>query len=58
MKKKEIYIKDYSRFNWVGFYTLYHKEIKRFLNVGTQTLIAPAVTTLLFYIIFKMDILS
>ena len=54
MKKKEIYIKDYSRFNWVGFYTLYNKEIKRFLNVGTQTLIAPAVTTLLFYMVFTI----
>ena len=54
MKKKEIYIKDYTRFNWVGFYTLYNKEIKRFLNVGTQTLIAPAVTTLLFYMVFTI----
>ena len=52
MKKKEINIKDYSGFNLIGFFTLYRKEIKRFLNVGTQTLIAPAVTTLLFYIIF------
>jgi ABC-2 type transport system permease protein len=54
MKKKEIYIKDYSGFNWIGFFTLYNKEIKRFLNVGTQTLIAPAVTTLLFYMIFTI----
>ena len=54
MKKKEIYIKDYSGFNWTGFFTLYNKEIKRFLNVGTQTLIAPAVTTLLFYMIFTI----
>ena len=54
MKKKEINIKDYSGFNLIGFFTLYRKEIKRFLNVGTQTLIAPAVTTLLFYIIFTV----
>ncbi len=53
MKKKK-YVKDFSGFNWIGFFTLYSKEIKRFLNVGTQTLIAPAVTTLLFYGIFSI----
>ena len=41
-------IKNFKGFNWVGFYTLYLKEVKRFLNVFAQTIIAPAVTTLLF----------
>ena len=54
MTKKRSYIKDYSGFNWIGFYTLYLKETKRFLNVGTQTLLAPAITTLLFYGIFSI----
>ena len=54
MNRKQTFIKDYSGFNWTGFSTLYLKEIKRFLNVGTQTLIAPAVTTLLFYGIFSI----
>ncbi|MAY90967.1 MAG: multidrug ABC transporter permease [Rickettsiales bacterium] len=52
--KKVLKIKDFSNFNFLGFYTLYIKEIKRFLNVGAQTLIAPAVTTLLFYGIFSI----
>ena len=47
-------IKNYDGFNWVGFYTLYRKEIKRFFNVSTQTLLAPAITTVLFYIIFTI----
>ena len=54
MNRKQTFIKDYSGFNWTGFSTLYLKEIKRFLNVGTQTLLAPAVTTLLFYGIFSI----
>ena len=54
MTKNRFNIKDYSSFNWVGFYTLYIKETKRFLNVGTQTLVAPAVTTILFYGIFSI----
>ena len=54
MTKNRLNIKDYSSFNWIGFYTLYIKETKRFFNVGTQTLVAPAVTTLLFYGIFSV----
>ena len=49
-------IKNFKGFNWVGFYTLYLKEVKRFLNVFAQTIIAPAVTTLLFYLIFSLSI--
>ena len=52
--KKKIKIRSYKEFNYIGFFTLYKKEIKRFLNVGMQTLLAPAVTTLLFYIIFTI----
>ena len=32
------------------------KEVKRFLNVFAQTIIAPAVTTLLFYLIFQTQL--
>ena len=49
-------IKNFKGFNWIGFYTLYTKEVKRFLNVFAQTIIAPAVTTLLFYLIFSLSI--
>lgn len=40
--------------NWVGLQTLYLKETKRFMKVWTQTLVAPAVTTILFMIIFSL----
>ena len=52
--KKKIIIKSYKGFNFIGFLTLYKKEIMRFLNVATQTLLAPAITTMLFYIIFAV----
>tara|TARA_A100001037_G_scaffold250371_1_gene233381 strand:+ start:537 stop:1283 length:747 start_codon:yes stop_codon:yes gene_type:complete len=35
-------------------WTLYHRELKRFLKVFTQTIAAPVVTTLLFYTIFSI----
>ncbi|MFQ6018268.1 MAG: ABC transporter permease [Kiloniellaceae bacterium] len=40
--------------NWRGLWTLYVKEVRRFLNVFTQTLLAPMVTTLLFLAIFAL----
>jgi ABC-2 type transport system permease protein len=40
--------------NWVGLWTLYRKEVQRFLKVYTQTIAAPVVTTLLFYAIFAL----
>ena len=49
-------IKSFNGFNWVGFYTLYMKEVKRFFNVFAQTIVAPAITTLLFYMIFTLSI--
>ena len=44
--------RDYPGFNWVGFRTLYQREIRRFLKVGTQTLLAPVVTALLYMMVF------
>ena len=40
--------------NWIGLGTLCAKEIRRFMKVYTQTLIAPVVTTLLFLAIFTL----
>ena len=40
--------------NWRGLWTLYVREVTRFYKVGTQTLAAPVVTTLLFFIIFSV----
>ncbi|MEM1053025.1 MAG: ABC transporter permease [Pseudomonadota bacterium] len=40
--------------NHVGLFALYMKEVRRFLKVQTQTIWAPAVTTLLFLVIFSV----
>lgn len=40
--------------NLVGLWTLYAKEVRRFLKVGTQTVLAPVVTTLMFMAIFAL----
>ncbi|AWW75435.1 multidrug ABC transporter permease [Erythrobacter sp. KY5] len=40
--------------NRVGLFALYMKEVRRFLKVQTQTIWAPAVTTLLFLVIFTV----
>jgi ABC-2 type transport system permease protein len=40
--------------NWIGLWTLYQKEVWRFLKVFTQTVAAPIVTTLLFLAIFVL----
>ncbi len=40
--------------NRVGLWSLYMKEVRRFLKVQTQTVWAPAVTTLLFLVIFTV----
>lgn len=40
--------------NWIGLKTLLEKEIGRFVNVYSQTLVAPVVTTLMFYTVFVL----
>ena len=40
--------------NRIGLWALYMKEVRRFLKVQTQTVWAPAVTTLLFLIVFTV----
>jgi len=40
--------------NWIGVWSLYLKEVRRFLKVAMQTLLAPIVTTLLFLAIFTL----
>ncbi len=40
--------------NWAGTRALYVKEVRRFMKVQLQTIWAPAVTTLMFLIIFTI----
>ncbi len=40
--------------NWIGLWTLYHREVRRFLAVAAQTVAGPVVTTLLFLAVFTV----
>lgn len=40
--------------NWIGLWTLYLREVRRFIKVHQQTVWAPVVTTLLFYTVFAL----
>ncbi|TPW05420.1 MAG: antibiotic transport system permease protein [Alphaproteobacteria bacterium] len=44
----------YSGMNWVGLRTLFEREIRRFLKVSAQTLIAPLITTILYISVFAL----
>jgi ABC-2 type transport system permease protein len=45
-----------GRVNWIGFWTLYEKEVRRFIKVYTQTLLAPMITTLLYLAVFLLAV--
>jgi ABC-2 type transport system permease protein len=47
-------IKGFNTVNWIGVYTLFKREVMRFLKIYLQTILGPALTTLLFLIIFAM----
>ena len=55
-KKYKIYEKNFGYVNWLGFFTLYKKEIFRFLKVTVQTIISPLVTALLFLAVLSLAI--
>lgn len=46
--------RDLGAMNWLGLWTLTRKEINRFAKVHAQTVTAPVVTTLLFYVVFAL----
>jgi ABC-2 type transport system permease protein len=48
--------RNYHGFNWAGFWTLYQREIRRFIKVGLQTLAAPVVTALLYMMVFVVAV--
>lgn len=49
-------IRHFGRVNWLGMWTLYVKEVQRFLKIIGQTVAAPAANSLLFLIVFTMAI--
>lgn len=45
-----------EQINWYGTYTLALREVKRFMRVYNQTLITPAISSLMFLCIFSLAI--
>jgi ABC-2 type transport system permease protein len=54
--KYKIGVRRFGYVNWVGFYTLYLKEVQRFFKVWVQTIVSPIVTLLLFLTVFSLAI--
>ena len=46
--------RTYGAVNWLGLWTLYKREVGRFMKVWMQTLLAPVISTLLFMTVFKL----
>ena len=55
-EKYKIYGKQFGQFNWFGAYTLWKKEVLRFLVVWIQTLFSPLITSLLFLLVLSFAI--
>ena len=55
-KKYQIGIRRFGYINWVGAYSLYKKEVLRFLVVSGQTLIGPILTSILFLVVISLAI--
>lgn len=53
-KYHELGSRSIGAVNWIGLWTLYARESRRFMKVWAQTLAAPAVTTILFMVIFSL----
>lgn len=47
-------LRNLGTVNWRGLWTLYLKEVWRFLKVFSQTIAAPVVTAFLFYLVFAV----
>ena len=44
--------RSYAGVNWLGFWTLYMKEVRRFTKIPMQTVLAPLMTSLLYMLVF------
>jgi ABC-2 type transport system permease protein len=44
--------RTYAGVNWLGFYTLYLKEVRRFSKIPMQTVLAPLMMSLLYMLVF------
>ena len=55
-KKYQIGVRRFGTVNWVGTYSLYKKEVLRFLTVAGQTLFGPILTSILFLTVISLAI--
>ena len=55
-KKYQIGVRRFDLINWVGIFSLYKKEVLRFIIVGGQTVIGPVVTSVLFLLVISLAI--
>lgn len=46
--------REFGLVNWMGLATLYKKEVRRFMKVGPQTLLAPIISNLLYMTVFVL----
>ena len=44
--------RQYAGVNWLGFWTLYMKEVRRFAKIPMQTVLAPLMMSLLYLLVF------
>ena len=44
--------RQYAGVNWLGFWTLYLKEVRRFTKIPMQTVLAPLMMSLLYMLVF------
>ena len=54
--KYKIGVRRFGLINWIGFWTLYQKEVLRFLIVWIQTIFSPLISSLLFLLVLSLAI--
>jgi len=54
--KYKIGVRRFGLINWIGAWTLYKKEVLRFLVVWIQTIFSPLVSSLLFLLVLSLAI--
>jgi ABC-2 type transport system permease protein len=54
--KYKIGTRRFGTINWIGAWTLYKKEVLRFLAVWVQTIFSPIITSLLFLLVLALAI--
>ncbi len=47
-------VREFGAVNWIGLWTLYSKEVHRFLKIWIQAIAAPAMVSLLFLAVFSL----